>query len=652
DDAIVVLENIYRWIEEKGVKPFPAAIRATKEIGLAVLATTLSLMAVFLPVAFMGGIVGRFMASFGITMAFAIGVSMLVAFTLTPMMAARILPVPGPGGQHPKRSILERIVDRAYAPIEKGYVKVLAAALRHRALFIIFAVVPTCVATPFLAKQAGGGFLPENDEAQFDIYIRTAEGSSLDQTGVIAERIARETRRFPEVEHTLVTIDSDTKQLNVAHVYVRLVDPGKRAASQIETMDAVRARVLKPENLPEGTRASAQLVNDFSVGSGQNALIMYTLTGPDPERLEVYGRRAIELMKKIPGAVDVDSTIVPASPETALHIDRDRAPRLGVDPFDATATLSLLVGGAPISSYSEKGEQYDVFLRADPRYRASGAALQVLTVPSRTKGAVALTDVIDMKTGTGPASISRLNRTYQVMVLANVGAGFDQGGVDTQVKAILEGLHMPPGYVIGATGQSKEMGKMAKAFGFAFLMSFVFMYLVLAAQFESWSHPFVIMLALPMTLPFALLAIVATGGSLNIFSMLGLLVLFGVVKKNAILQVDFANHLRAQGVERDAAILEASRARLRPILMTTFAFVAGMLPMVFSSGIGAGFSKSIAGIVAGGQSLSLLLTLIAIPVIYSLFDSAGNNLKRFFRWVFRRGAPLDRGRADLDEAAA
>jgi hydrophobe/amphiphile efflux-1 (HAE1) family protein len=650
DDAIVVLENIYRWVEEKGVKPFPAAIRATKEIGLAVLATTLSLMAVFLPVAFMGGIVGRFMASFGLTMAFAIGVSMLVAFTLTPMMAARLLPVPGPSG-HPKKSILERIVDRAYHPIERGYVAVLGAGLRHRWV-VILCVLPTCFATPMLAKKAGFGFLPENDEAQFDIYIRTKEGSSLDETTVTAERIARQTRRFPEVEHTLVTIDSDTKQLNVAHIYVRLTHPDKRAPSQSQVMDAVRKAVLKPEDLPPGTIATAQLVNDFSVGSGQNALIMYTLSGPDPERLEMYGRRALDQMQHIPGAVDADSSIRPLSPETALHIDRERAPRLGVDPFDATSTLALLVGGAPISSYSEKGEQYDVYLRADPRYRVSGAALEVLTVPSRTKGAVALTDVIDIHPGTGPAAISRLNRTYNVMLLANVAPGFDQGSVDTKMKEILEGLHMPPGYKYGATGQSKEMGKLGKAFGLAFLMSFIFMYLVLAAQFESWVHPFTIMLALPLTLPFAMLAIVMFGNHLDMFSMLGLLVLFGVVKKNAILQVDFANHLRAQGVERDAAILEASRARLRPILMTTFAFVAGMLPMVFSSGIGSGFSKAIAGIVVGGQSLSLLLTLVAIPVIYSLFDSLGRNVKRFFRWVFRRGAPVDRGQTDLDEAAA
>jgi multidrug efflux pump subunit AcrB len=274
-------------------------------------------------------------------------------------------------------------------------------------------------------------------------------------------------------------------------------------------------------------------------------------------------------------------------------------------------------------------------------------------VPSRTLGAVALTDVTHLTDGVGPSQINRLNRTHDVVFLANVAPGYSQGTVDGSVKKILEKLDLPAGYYIDSFGQSKEMGRAGKAFGFAFLMSFIFMYLVLAAQFESWVHPLTIMIALPLTLPFALIAIVLFGNHLDIFSMLGLLVLFAVVKKNGILQVDFANHLRAQGVPRDEAVLEASRARLRPILMTTFAFVAGMLPLIFTNGISSGFSKSIAGIVVGGQTLSLLLTLVAIPVVYTLFDDLGGWLKRKVRWIFRRGdQSVDRGQADLDQAAS
>jgi len=649
DDAIVVLENIYRWVEENGVKPFPAAIRATKEIGLAVLATTLSLLAVFLPVAFMSGIVGRFMTSFGLTMSFAIALSLIVAFTTTPMLAARLLPVPKLDGGKPQKSVLERLVDRAYHPVEHAYTRLMRFALRRRWV-IVLAVIGSCVSTPMLAKKAGFGFLPENDDAQLDIYFRTPEGTSLDQTTIIGERVARQTRKVDGVTHTLVTVaDSDTHQANVGHVYVRLSDPKERSRTQTQIMDEVRREVLP--QIPKEVRASVQIVNDFSIGSGQNSLIQYVIIGPDTEKLELFAKRAVEQMKKIPGAVDVDSSVTPPNPETEVHTDRDRAAALGVDPMDATGTLSLLVGGQPVTKYSEKGEQYDVVVRADPRYRANQAGLQFLTVPSRTLGAVALTDVTTMKHGKGASQINRLNRSHDVQLYANIAPGYSQGDVDAAVKKILDGLDLPAGYRIDSFGQSKEMGRMGKAFLFAFGMSFVFMYLVLAAQFESWVHPLTIMLALPMTLPFAMMALVIFGMHLDIFSMLGLLVLFAVVKKNGILQVDFANHLRAQGMERNAAVIEASRARLRPILMTTFAFVAGMLPLLFSTGIGSGFSKAIAGIVVGGQTLSLILTLVAIPVVYTLFDDLGRGLKRGARWITRRDAtPTDRGQNELDAA--
>jgi hydrophobic/amphiphilic exporter-1 (mainly G- bacteria), HAE1 family len=650
DDAIVVLENIYRWVEENGVKPFPAAIRATKEIGMAVLSTTLSLLAVFLPVAFMSGIVGRFMASFGLTMAFAIGTSLLVAFTTTPMLAARLLPIPSATGE-PKRSRFERMVDRAYHPIERLYARLVGWALRHRWV-VVFAVFVSCGSMAITGPKAGFAFLPVSDDAQCDIFFHTKEGTSLDQTTILGERIARMTRHIPGVTHTLVTVaDSDTHQVNIGHVYVRLSDPGDRAMSQADIMDVIRKTVLT--KVPKDVRTSVQIVNDFSIGSGQNSLIQYMITGPDTERLELYASRALEKMKKIPGAVDVDSSLTPPDPETQIRTDRSRAAALGVDPMMATQTLALLVGGQPVTTYSESGEQYDVVVRADKRYRTSGAALELLTVPSATYGAVALTDVTELEHGLGPSQLTRSSRTHDVILMANVAPGFSQGDVDSGVKDILKKLDLPHGYQVVPFGQSKEMGRAGKAFAFAFLLSFIFMYLVLAAQFESWVHPLTIMLALPMTLPFALIAIVAFGNHLDIFSMLGLLVLFAVVKKNGILQVDFANQLRAKGMARDPAIVEASRARLRPILMTTFAFVAGMLPLVFSHGISSGFSRSIAGIVVGGQTLSLLLTLVAIPVIYSLFDDLGRGARRMARAILgRTGDPPDRGQAELDQAAS
>lgn len=645
DDAIVVLENIHRHIVEKGEKPFPAAVKATKEIGSAVMATTLSLLAVFLPVAFMGGIVGRFLRSFGLTMAFAIAVSMLVSFALTPMMAARLLPMPPPPGEGHKKSFLERGIDRLYGPVERGYHRVLKFLLRRRWMVVVASVV-VLLSVGVLGPRAGFGFLPENDEAQFEIYLRTKEGTSLDATTVLAERLARNTRKIPEVTHTLVNVaDNDQKIQNVASVYVRLSDPGNRSRTQNEIMDDVRKHVLV--DLPEGTRVAAQLVNDFSLGAQQNAMVMYLLSGPDLDRLTLYANRIVERMKQVPGVVDLDSSVPEPLPEQTLTPDLDRAAALGVDPADITSSLALMMGGLEGSTYEERGSQYSVFLRASERFRWDPSLLGIITVPSRTLGQVPLSDVVTAKDGTGPSVVNRTYRAKSIVITMNVAPGHSQGTISAALEQAIAEQKLPPGYHAIPWGQTREMNRTASAFGFAFLMSFLFMYLVLAAQFESWLHPFTIMLTLPLTLPFALLSIIASGNSLDIFSMLGLLVLFGMVKKNGILQIDHANQLRARGMARDEAILQAATDRLRPILMTTFAFVAGMVPLITSDGIGAGFSQAIAGVVVGGQTLSLALTLVAIPVFYSLFDSLASIVMPIVRKLLGRSTPVDRGEAEV-----
>ncbi len=644
DDAIVVLENIHRHIVEHGEKPFPAAIKATKEIASAVLATTLSLLAVFLPVAFMSGIVGRFLMSFGLTMSFAIAVSMLVSFALTPMMAARMLPLPPPPGEAPRRSWLERGIDWGYRPLERGYGKVLAFLLRRRWIVVVASLAVLASVVP-LGARAGFGFLPDNDEAQFEIYVRTKEGTSLDATTVLAERLARETRKIPEVTHTLVTVaDNDQKTQNVASVYVRLSDPDRRERSQTQIMDDVRKHVLV--DLPEGTRVAAQLVNDFNLGAQQNAMVMYLLSGPDLDRLSMYAERVLAKMRTVPGVVDLDSSIPEPLPEQTLRADLDRAAALGVDPADITSTLALLFGGLASSTYEERGSQYDVFLRASERFRWDPALLGIMTVPSRSLGQVPLSDVVTSRDSTGPSMINRTFRARSITITMNVAPGHSQGAVAAALEQAFADLDLPPGYSAQPWGQTREMNRTAAAFGFAFLLSFLFMYLVLAAQFESWLHPFTIMLTLPLTLPFALFSIIAFGNHLDIFSMLGLLVLFGMVKKNGILQIDHANQLRAKGMPRDQAIVQAARDRLRPILMTTFAFVAGMIPLITSEGIGSGFSRAIAGVVVGGQTLSLALTLVAIPVFYSLFDGVAARATRLVRRVLRKPDVVDRGQGD------
>jgi HAE1 family hydrophobic/amphiphilic exporter-1 len=639
DDAIVVLENITRFIEEKKEKPFLAAWAATREIGLAVLATTLSLMAVFLPVAFMSGIVGRFLQSFGVTMAFAIGVSLIVSFSLTPMLAARwISPVPEGGVRSKGR--LERLVDGFYRPIERTYVRVLRWVMEHRWVVVVSAIAALVSIVP-LAGAIPKGFQPDNDTAEFEVNVRAPEGTSLQQTRLIADGIARELREMPYVEHTLLTIGNDAQQTqNRANIYVHLTDPIKRPVSQSQLMERTRREIVAHQ--PKELRIDVSISQQISTGQS-SAQVQYTIAGPDLDRLAGYANQAVAKLRQVPGAVDVDSNLIVGNPQAYVTVNRDLAANLGVNVVDIANTLQLLVGGLKVSSFYENGEDYDVNARAELQYRDNLGGLSIMTVPTASSGSVPLASVVTVTPATGPSQINRLARQRQVTITANVGAGVGQSKVSDALVKIVADLHMPPGYTASPAGFTKETGRAVRGFLIAVAMSMIFMYLVLAAQFESWLHPVTIMLSLPLTVPFALISLLIFHQELSIMSALGIIVLFGVVKKNAILQVDHTIHLRAEGMSRADAILHANRDRLRPILMTTVAFVAGMIPLLLSRGIGAGLNRSIAGVVVGGQTLSLVLTLLATPVAYSLFDDAS---AWWGRRVNRREEG-DRGEKDL-----
>jgi multidrug efflux pump subunit AcrB len=370
--------------------------------------------------------------------------------------------------------------------------------------------------------------------------------------------------------------------------------------------------------------------------------VQMALTGPDLDQLTAYAQRVTEELRKVPGAVDVDNTLVIGKPELTADIDRDRAAALGVSVADVAMTLQMFVAGLKVSSYAEAGEQYDVRMRAEPRFRADAGSLSLLTVPSTKVGSVPLASVVSAKPGAGPSEIGRLGRQRQITVMANSAPGVGDNAVQSALAKIVADQHLSVGYAAQPVGRSKDTGRTAVGFLVVIGLAFVFMYLILAAQFESWLHPVTILLTLPLTVPFALVSLHIFHETLNLFSGLGLLVLFGVVKKNAILQIDHTNHLRRQGLDRLTAILDANRDRLRPILMTTVAFVAGMIPLVLSHGVGSSFNRTTGAIVLGGQTLSLLLTLLAVPIVYSLFDDVA------LWWARRSDADEDKGERELE----
>jgi multidrug efflux pump subunit AcrB len=595
-----------------------------------VLATTLSLIAVFLPVAFIAGIPGRFLRTFGLTMVYAIAVSLFISFTLTPMMASRWL-ASVPAGGPPRRSWLERLVDVFYRPIERVYMVLLRFCMRQRWL-VVLAAVGSLLAMKPLAGMAKTGFIPINDEARFEVLVRTPEGSSLAATELVGERVARQVRALPWVEGTLLTIGDDEQRTpNVAKIFVRLTDPSRRRLSQEQIKNVVRDDILS--QLPLELRVTVVDVAAISGGGFSAAKVQYSLSGPDLDVLTAVNDRVLERMRQVEGAVDVDSTLVVGKPEVGVYVDRELAADLGVRISDVANVLQMLVGGVKVSTYPERGEQYDVRVRAEPRYRADQDGVRLMSVPSSLLGSVPLTDVVSLEEGTGPSVINHFARQRQITFYCNPAPGYGEGAIGEQLKQILEDEAPKSGYTIRPVGGAKLMRETAESFILGLGLAFVFMYLVLAAQFESWLHPITILLSLPLTLPFALASVLIFDQALDLFSALGIFVLFGVVKKNAILQVDHTNALRRHGMPRLEAILQANKDRLRPILMTTLAFVAGMIPLVTAKGIGSGFSNATAGVVVGGQSLSLLLTLVAVPVAYSFFDDASNLMARAWRWI-------------------
>lgn len=670
DDAIVVLENIYRYIEEKNRPPFEAAIEATREIGLAVLATTLSLVAVFLPVAFMSGIVGRFFNSFGLTMSCAIMVSLLVAYTLIPSLSARVLkapahaasPVHGEGGHgsaHGDTSHQSKTKTTGFfAVIDRIYTAMLVWSLGHRWV-IVLACIATILSVRFVGPHIPFNFLPTDDESQFNVTARAPEGTRLETAMAMAGRVASRIRELPETAYTVVSIGGSGQAAarNNATIYVRLKSVDQRQRSQDDMMSYVREQVL-PEFKADNLRTSVGTVN--GVGGGTNADVVYTISGPDLDVLNTAASKMMAALRNVPMTTDIDTSYIVGQPEIAVEVDRKLAAQLGVNPASVASALQYLVGDNQVTDFEQNGEQYEVHVRAAEQYRTDRQGLSLLTVPTSglnngnggnnnpATAIVPITQVVRFVNQTGPSTIQRYNRQRQITIQCNMFKGGNSQAALDSLASTFKSLNLGPDYHGEPTGRSREQGRAMLSFLSALGLSVVFVYLILAAQFESWVHPITILLSLPLTIPFALISILIFGGSLNLFTMLGILVLFGVVKKNAILQIDHTNQLREAGMPRQEAIILANRDRLRPILMTTIAFVAGMLPLVVSSGTGSGTNRAIGSVIVGGQVLSLLLTLLATPVAYSWFDDVTQFVTSVRTRWFGGGspAPVNTNRAE------
>jgi len=608
DDAIVVLENIFRYVEEKNVTPHEAAIKATEEIGLAVMATTLSLCVIFLPVAFMSGQVGRYFFSFGVTSAAAILISMLVSFTLTPTLCSLWLKKADSAGHGHSASKSQGF----YAWIDKRYGAMLQWALNHR-LAMAGIAVGVATSAVLLYPYIGKELVPDDDQSEFSVNVKLPSGTSYQRTEEYMEPMEDDLRKLPDVGLIFTNVNTGS-----ANFYVGLKPLEDRKRSQTDIMRMARTSLSKYKaartRISGGTDLSGASSGNGYGGNRLQALIQ----GPDLDQLQMYTAQLMEKVKEIPGVADVDSNFDFTKPELRVNVDRARSADLGV-PIDSLATnLRTLVGGEQISTFKDGDDQYDVMLRLDEPFRTPDQMGNLL-VPSTTGKALRVSDVAQLSMGSAPASIDRYNRQRQITVNASLD-GAVLGTVLDATRQKVDEMHMKPGYQVVFGGNARTLNEASNDFVIAIVLAVTFIYMVLASQFNSFVYPLSIMSSLPLSLPAGLLALLLFHMTLNVYSAIGMLMLFGIVKKNSILQVDYTNTLRAQGLKRREAIVAANHVRLRPILMTTLSIIAGMLPIAFGRGAGAGSRASMAVTILGGQVLCLLLTLLITPVVYSYFD--------------------------------
>jgi HAE1 family hydrophobic/amphiphilic exporter-1 len=636
DDAIVVLENIFRFVEEKRLSPKEAAAEATAEIGLAVMATTLSLVVIFVPVAFMTGQIGRYFYSFGITSAAAILISMFVSFTLTPALCAMWLKNEDVKADHSTTKS-----GGAYAWMDAVYGRMLGWALAHRLVMMLIAGVVVASAA-YLYPMVGKELVPDDDQGEFNINFRLPRGTSYPRTEEFIKPIEQEILALPFLSRVQQQVGAGQSNFNITMTPLE-----ERNVSQQDMMRRVRTMLRKYQADPR-VRVSVSGGTDISGastsgggggyqggGNGGGNRLQILIQGPDIDQLQMYTNQLVEKVRTINGVVDAYSNFEATQPELRITVDRVRAADLGVNIDSLATNLRTLVGGEEISEFKDGDDQFIVRLRLDEPFRNNPSVMGDLLVPAGPGKVVKVSDVALLTNDRGPAEIQRYNRQRQISINANIDR-VPLGEVLAAARLKVEDLHLKAGYQAVFSGAARTLNEASNNFLIAIVLSVAFIYMVLASQFNSFVHPLTIMTSLPLSLPAGLLALMAFGKTINVYSAIGLMMLFGIVKKNSILQVDYTNTLRVQGLPKHEALVVANHVRLRPILMTTIAIIAGMIPIALGRGAGAGSRASMAITILGGQLLCLLLTLLVTPVVYSYFDdlrewSPAALLRRFWR---------------------
>jgi len=616
DDAIVVRENIFRHMDKLGQSPRQAASDGTSEVGLAVMATTLTIVAVFLPVAFTSGIAGKFFRQFGVTVAAAVLISLFEAFTFAPMLSAYFFKKAEKGGRKTLASRFEGFVSKLYEKLGNNYRPILRWALGHRKTIVLI-TTGVFILSAYLFTLVGTGGAPHGQQPEFNLAIQTASGSSLEQTDRIVRRIEAVLRQQKEITDLAAIVGTTDGASDQATINVKLNIPTKDAQAY---QDRLRPRLAV---IPGATITfqEAMSMGGGAMSSMQQLPIQIDLKGTDLGHLSKAGDDVVKALQSVSGLVDINSNNRPPKPEIQIQIDRERATRLGAGTFQVASLMRSMIDGDLASKYREGEKLIDIRVRASEDVRTNLDKIRQAYLPTLRGGSITLDQVAQLKIVNGPTQIKRTNRTRRISISANILKGRAMNEITRKADAALAGVRFPSDVSYEYSGQVEMTRKMFSSLTLALFLAIIFVYMILASQFGSFVQPFVIMLALPLSIIGAVLGLLLANKLFDMVAFIGLIMLMGLVTKNSILLVDYTNVLRRRGLKRSEAIIEAGSTRLRPILMTTLAMILGMIPVALGLGASASFRQAIGFTIIGGLISSTVLTLVVVPVVYVILDN-------------------------------